>query len=111
MTLPDTPLSPAGSDRTFQVDLRGLVDLLSHHLYSSPRVYLRELMQNAVDALTARRTIDGLDPQPVEITTSAGGLRVVDHGVGLTEDEVHTFLATIGRSGKRDELGYGRHDF
>nr|WSX25490.1 hypothetical protein OG690_33555 [Streptomyces tubercidicus] len=39
---------------TFQVDLRGLVDLLSHHLYSSPRVYLRELLQNAVDAITAR---------------------------------------------------------
>ena len=56
MTLPDTAPDPAGADRTFQVDLRGLVDLLSHHLYSSPRVYLRELMQNAVDArLEARR--------------------------------------------------------
>ena len=40
---------------TFQVDLRGLVDLLSHHLYASPRVYVRELLQNAVDAITARR--------------------------------------------------------
>ena len=39
----------------FQVDLRGLVDLLSHHLYSSPRVYVRELLQNAVDAITARQ--------------------------------------------------------
>ena len=56
MTLPDTATNPAGADRTFQVDLRGLVDLLSHHLYSSPRVYLRELLQNAVDALTAPRT-------------------------------------------------------
>lgn len=36
MTLPDTAAIPAGDDRTFQVDLRGLVDLLSHHLYSSP---------------------------------------------------------------------------
>ncbi|MGW8554685.1 hypothetical protein [Streptomyces tubercidicus] len=47
--------------RTFQVDLRGLVDLLSHHLYSSPRVYLRELLQNAVDAITARRARAVLD--------------------------------------------------
>ena len=39
----------------FQVDLRGIVDLLSHHLYGSPRVYVRELLQNAVDAITARR--------------------------------------------------------
>ena len=44
---------------TFQVDLRGVVDLLSHHLYGSPRVYVRELLQNAVDAITARRAVEG----------------------------------------------------
>ena len=49
--IPGTPVTRI----TFQVDLRGLVDLLSHHLYSSPKVYLRELLQNAVDAITARR--------------------------------------------------------
>ena len=49
---PQTPQAPQ-SPHTFQVDLRGLVDLLSHHLYSSPKVYLRELLQNAVDAITA----------------------------------------------------------
>ena len=43
-------------NQTFQVDLRGIVDLLSHHLYSSPRVYVRELMQNAVDAMPRRST-------------------------------------------------------
>ena len=43
---------------TFRVDLRGVVDLLSHHLYATPRVYVRELMQNAVDAITARRLAD-----------------------------------------------------
>jgi len=42
----------------FQVDLRGVVDLLSRHLYSGPRVYLRELLQNGVDAITARRQLD-----------------------------------------------------
>jgi molecular chaperone HtpG len=42
---------------TFGVDLRGIIDLLSHHLYSSPRVYARELLQNAVDAITARRAL------------------------------------------------------
>ncbi|MFD6726415.1 HSP90 family protein, partial [Streptomyces sp. NPDC060131] len=62
MTLPDAPSNPAGTDRTFQVDLRGLVDLLSHHLYSSPRVYLRELLQNAVDALTARHSLEPAAP-------------------------------------------------
>ncbi|MEV4110152.1 hypothetical protein [Nonomuraea sp. NPDC049695] len=48
----------SGNAHSFQVDLRGLVDLLSHHLYSSPRVYLRELLQNAVDAVTARQRMD-----------------------------------------------------
>jgi molecular chaperone HtpG len=89
---------------TFQVDLRGMVDLLSHHLYSSPRVYIRELMQNAVDAITARRLLDPQAPASVRIRAS-GTLTVTDTGVGLTEQEVHRFLATIGRSSKRDEDG------
>ncbi|MGI8328646.1 HSP90 family protein [Actinomadura scrupuli] len=93
-------------DQAFQVDLRGVVDLLSRHLYSSPRVYLRELLQNGVDAITAR----GTGPGEVRIETGAA-LRVHDNGIGLTEDEVHQLLATIGRSSKRDELGFSRHDF
>ncbi|GAA2451116.1 HSP90 family protein [Actinomadura vinacea] len=85
-----------------------MVDLLSRHLYSSPRVYLRELLQNAVDAITAA---DGV-PGTVRIETlGGGGLRVHDDGIGLTEEEVHRLLATIGRSSKRDELGFARHDF
>ncbi|WP_433329107.1 HSP90 family protein [Spirillospora sp. CA-294931] len=85
-----------------------MVDLLSRHLYSSPRVYLRELLQNGVDAITARGPDGG---GTVAIETGGGALRVHDDGVGLTEDEVHRLLATIGRSSKRDELGFARHDF
>lgn len=102
---------------TFQVDLRGLVDLLSHHLYSSPRVYLRELMQNAVDAITARRALDPSAPARITIRTGVrGGIVVEDSGVGLTEADVHTFLATIGRSSKRGadgdlDLAAARADF
>ena len=97
----------------FQVDLRGMVDLLSHHLYGSPRVYLRELLQNAIDAITARgSTVDGvrIDIEPSEVTGD-GTLRVHDTGIGLTEAQVHELLATIGRSSKRDELGFARHEF
>lgn len=92
---------------SFQVDLRGVVDLLSHHLYASPRVYVRELLQNAVDAITALGSGDGL----VRIECAPGQLTMHDNGIGLTEAEVHQLLATIGRSGKRDELGFGRHEF
>jgi molecular chaperone HtpG len=100
---------------TFRVDLRGVVDLLSHHLYATPRVYVRELLQNAVDAITARRLGDARAPgeirfEPAE-RTGDGTLRVHDTGVGLTETQVHELLATIGRSSKRDDLGFARHEF
>ena len=91
----------------FQVDLRGIVDLLSHHLYSSPRVFVRELLQNAVDAITARRAVDPEAPGTVRIFATGSVVRVRDSGIGLTEDEVHRFLATIGRSSKRGEGGIG----
>ncbi|MER5581785.1 HSP90 family protein [Streptomyces asoensis] len=97
---------------TFQVDLRGLVDLLSHHLYSSPKVYLRELLQNAVDAITARRAEEPGAPARVRLSAADGGLRVEDSGIGLTEADVHSLLATIGRSSKRAEgLQEVRSDF
>lgn len=102
-------------ERSFQVDLRGVVDLLSHHLYASPRVYLRELLQNAVDAITARQLAEPAAPalvsiEPLEVTGD-GTLRVSDSGIGLTEPEVHELLATIGRSSKKDDLGFARREF
>ena len=90
-----------------------MVDLLSHHLYGSPRVYVRELLQNAVDAITARGDAEvehvvRIEPPDV---TGDGTLRIHDTGIGLTEPQVHELLATIGRSSKRDELGFARHEF
>ncbi|WP_433263154.1 HSP90 family protein [Actinosynnema sp. CS-041913] len=100
---------------TFGVDLRGIIDLLSHHLYSSPRVYARELLQNAVDAITARRALQPDAPGEVAIepidSTAGGTLRITDTGIGLTEREVHDLLSTLGRTSKRDELGFARQGF
>jgi len=97
---------------TFGVDLRGIIDLLSHHLYSSPRVYVRELLQNAVDAITARRALDPDAPAEIVIEPLEGGaLRISDTGIGLTEQEVHDLLSTLGRTSKRDELGFARQGF
>ena len=101
----------------FQVDLTGMVDLLSRHLYSGPQVFVRELLQNAVDAITARREIDPDALATVRITTGSDDagratLRVVDTGIGLTAAEAAELLATIGRSSKRDaDLGLGRSEF
>jgi molecular chaperone HtpG len=101
------------SPRAFQVDLHGVVDLLARHLYSGPRVYLRELLQNGVDAITARRALDPACPATVRLRPLAdGSLLVVDSGVGLTRAEAEELLATVGRSSKRDlDLGLGREEF
>lgn len=103
----------------FQVNLRGVIDLLSHHLYSGPEVFVRELLQNAVDAITARSAADAsFKDGRVSfqlVGNDAGGdsptLIVEDNGVGLSEPQVHQFLATIGASSKRDELNEQRQEF
>ena len=73
-------------------------------------MYVRELMQNAVDAVTVRAAADdrpALLLVPSDVAAD-GRLHAMDSGVGLDEDDVRTFLATIGRSSKRDELGLAR---
>ncbi len=104
-----------GADSTFHVDLRGVVDLLSHHLYSSPRVYLRELLQNAVDAITARAEEEPDAPRRVRVVPADlspdGCLHVEDTGIGLDEAGIRGVLATIGASTKRDALGLARESF
>ncbi|MGW6570633.1 HSP90 family protein [Streptomyces sp. NPDC054945] len=102
MTSTSTPPStPPSAPHSFQVDLRGLVDLLSHHLYSSPRVYVRELLQNAVDAITARHALDPAAEVRIRLSAAGGRVTIEDSGIGLTAAEAHSLLATIGRSSKR----------
>jgi molecular chaperone HtpG len=86
--------------RTAGVDLGGLMTVLGQHLYSTPMVALRELVQNAHDSIV-RRQIE--DPHAVEGASIrvegdalAGVVRVIDTGAGLTADEVHRYLATVG---------------
>ena len=51
-------ISGAGT-HNFRVDLGGVIALLSKNLYSGPGVYVRELIQNAMDAIVAREHPDG----------------------------------------------------
>lgn len=103
----------SGDVQQFQVDLRGVVDLLSRHIYSSPRVYLRELLQNARDAIAARRDVDsgGSRIRITPLTAQSGEFVLRDDGVGLTAAEVADLLATVGRSSKRDIFDLPRSDF
>ena len=88
-----------------------MVDLLSRNLYSGPRVYIRELLQNGLDAIEARSALDPNCPRRVTITIEGRTLKCRDSGVGLTEEEAAGLLSTIGASSKRDELGMARSDF
>ena len=101
--------------QAFQVDLRGVVDLLSRHIYSSPRVYLRELLQNGRDAITARGELEGtiegrgIRISPIDANNDEFVMR--DDGVGLTADEMVELLSTVGRSSKRDIFDLPRSDY
>lgn len=104
-------------DYKFQINLRGIIDLLSNHLYSGPEVFLRELLQNGVDAIRARQTFEPNHAGEIamEVVAARGGkpatLVFSDNGIGLTEEEIHRFLATIGQSSKGAEFWERPSDF
>lgn len=81
------------------VNLDGLLEILGKNLYSSPNVALRELIQNASDACERHRLESGdLKDYFIRLTCRPGEqqLIITDNGSGLTHDEIHEFLATIG---------------
>lgn len=92
----------------FQVNLKGMIELLSEHIYSAPNVFVRELLQNGIDANTARRTIDenhkGIINVYINKVDNAPQIIFEDNGIGLSEDEVHQFLSVIGQSSKRGDF-------
>ncbi|MGZ9587284.1 HSP90 family protein [Paenibacillus marinisediminis] len=91
----------------FQVNLSGMINILSNHLYSSPRVYLRELLQNATDAIRAREQVDQSFSSRITVEVlddpNSPSLMIEDNGIGLTEEDIHQFLAMIGHSSKTDQ--------
>jgi molecular chaperone HtpG len=104
--------TPSGYDgMTYEVGLHlpGILRLLSEHLYADPRVVLRELIQNAHDSCQRHRieaSASPIDYQPaidVRIDETERTLSILDNGAGLTQTEIHDFLATIGR-GYTEEL-------
>ena len=94
------------SDYRFKVNLSGMIEILSDHLYSSPDVYIRELLQNAVDAVVARKKnsspedLAGYEGN-IDVYLEDNTLRFIDNGIGLTDEEIHKFLSIIGESSKK----------
>ncbi len=98
-----------GETYHFQVHLGGMLDVLSNHLYKSPDVFLRELLQNGVDAITMRQNqTPGWHEGALHITVEPERKLIFrDNGAGLSEEGIHRFLAVIGQSSKT-ELVHGR---
>jgi molecular chaperone HtpG len=95
----------------FQAEVRQLLDLMIHSLYSNQEIFLRELISNAADAIDKLRfealTDDALyeGDGSLEIRVScdkdAGTITVSDNGVGMSRAEVVEHLGTIAKSGTR----------
>ncbi len=92
------------------VDIAGLLKVLGENLYSRPEVAVRELIQNASDAISRRRlqTGDQFSPRiDIECHAADNQLIISDNGSGLTDTEIEQFLTRIGtgytRSLRRDE--------
>lgn len=89
----------------FQVNLKGMIALLSEHIYSNPNTFVRELLQNGIDAITAFRSLDESHAGCIRVALSEDGSMVFeDNGIGLKEEEIHQVLTVIGESSKRGEL-------
>jgi len=99
----------------FQTEVRQLLHLMIHSLYSNKEIFLRELISNASDAADKLRfealaAPDLLENRPelkirVLCDAKARTLTVIDNGIGMSRDEVVENLGTIAKSGTAEFLG------
>jgi molecular chaperone HtpG len=111
MASPENPTAPSADRQThgFQAEVRELLKLMIHSLYSHREIFLRELISNASDAndrlrFAAIGAPELLASEPeleirVEADSEAGTLSVTDNGIGMTREEAVANLGTIARSG------------
>ena len=96
----------------FQAEVKQLLDLMIHSLYSNKEIFLRELISNASDAIDRLR-FDALSNPALYENDSDFKIRVAydkdertitvsDNGIGMTRDEVIENIGTIAKSGTRE---------
>ena len=96
----------------FQTEVKQLLHLMIHSLYSNKEIFLRELVSNAADAADKLRfkalendslyENDGDLCVKLSVDKDAGTLTIADNGIGMTRDEVIENLGTIAKSGTKD---------
>jgi len=106
---PDPEPASARETHGFQAEVRELLKLMIHSLYSHREIFLRELLSNASDACDRLRfaaIADGAllaeDRElaiRIDADPGAGTLTITDNGIGMTREEAIANLGTIARSG------------
>ncbi|MEN8778272.1 MAG: molecular chaperone HtpG [Glaciecola sp.] len=96
----------------FQTEVKQLLQLMIHSLYSNKEIFLRELVSNAADAADKLRfkalsndalyENDGDLHVKVSCNKDAGTITISDNGIGMTKEEVIANLGTIAKSGTSD---------
>src|ERR1700712_5628669 len=97
---------------SFQAEVKQILHLVTHSLYSNKEIFLRELVSNASDACDKLRFEALNDPALLEDTPNlevrvsfdaeAKTITIVDNGIGLSADEAVANLGTIAKSGTRE---------
>lgn len=92
----------------FKAEVKQLLDLVIHSLYSNPDIFLRELVANAADAIDKARFAALTDEKLLRdwqirlaIDKEHRTLSITDNGVGMTADEVRENIGTIAKSGTK----------
>ncbi len=98
----------------FQAEVKQLLDIVIHSLYTDKEIFVRELVSNAADALEKMRHLLLIEPEtfdkdlPLEIRIdpdeAQGTLSITDTGIGMTVQEAEQNLGTIAHSGSREFL-------
>ena len=96
----------------FKTEVKQLLDLMIHSLYSHKEIFLRELISNASDAidrvryeaLTNSSVTEGDTELKIRIIPDkdAGTLTISDNGIGMNKDEIIKSLGTIAHSGTKE---------
>jgi molecular chaperone HtpG len=96
----------------FQTEVKQMLNLMIHSLYSNKEIFLRELVSNASDACDRLRfealnnsALYGDDAElkiRISFDKAARTLTIADNGIGLSRDEAVAHLGTIAKSGTRE---------
>lgn len=97
---------------SFQAEVKQLLQLMIHSLYSNKEIFLRELISNASDAADKLRFEALARPELYENQTelnihinfdkAARTLTITDNGIGMSREEAISHLGTIAKSGTKD---------